>query len=462
MNNYRPLNIVIMVVAGLAFIRLVGFMLSFGEGCLQMDFCAFYTAGEASRAGLSPYINHFSHTPPVWDGVGVFQHSRFLYPPLVAVLFHPLALLPYHVAKYFWMLANLLAVFASLCVAIRVSAPTLRNHYSWGMILFLLMFSPLLILLERGQIDGISLVLVTTSIALIATGKRPGVSGVLIALATLLKLHTILLLPFLVLRGKWRVIAGFVIGTLFILMLSVMLCGRSALVRYAKVEFPRISAFGEGGTRDMRADNSVISSLRPVSSLVTKEGRTYQLEHFKFVINASVARTRIGQWTRDSLSKLGLPSSMSIVSLLIFGGFFSLAVLFQWRMRFSVCLKPETEFLYWQLALVIVLLSAPLTWVMNTIWLVALIPFVVNKLMEREATGRTSAWGITLITLGLLVAAAPDYLAFPQQLPPSRMSQLAGDCKYVIAELAILAGLAIHLWSSGVPRLKEQESQAID
>ena len=51
---------------------------------LQMDFSAYYTAGEALSVGLSPYVTHVSTDPVIWDGQGRYRHSRFLYPPLVA------------------------------------------------------------------------------------------------------------------------------------------------------------------------------------------------------------------------------------------------------------------------------------------------------------------------------------------------------------------------------------------
>ncbi len=84
-----------------------------------MDFAAFYTAGEALNHGLSPYVNHVTRDPPIWDGVDAFQHSRFLYPPLAAVLFQPIALLPYGVAKYLWMLLNLISVCCSLFITVK-------------------------------------------------------------------------------------------------------------------------------------------------------------------------------------------------------------------------------------------------------------------------------------------------------------------------------------------------------
>src|SRR6185436_700092 len=63
---------------------------------LQQDLAAYWVAGAARSAGLDPYVNHVGGpvAPELWDGVAVFAHSRFLYPPLIAELFRPLARLP--------------------------------------------------------------------------------------------------------------------------------------------------------------------------------------------------------------------------------------------------------------------------------------------------------------------------------------------------------------------------------
>ncbi len=79
-----------------------------------MDLAAFYTAGEALNHDLSPYRSHAARDPAIWDGVARFQHSRFLYPPQVAVLFRALAWLPYAGAKRLWLALRLAAVAASL------------------------------------------------------------------------------------------------------------------------------------------------------------------------------------------------------------------------------------------------------------------------------------------------------------------------------------------------------------
>src|SRR5215471_4134312 len=77
----------------------------------QQDFAAYFVAGAARRAGLDPYVNHAGapEGAGLWDGVALFSHSRFLYPPLVADLFRPLATLPYALAKALFTAAGLAA-----------------------------------------------------------------------------------------------------------------------------------------------------------------------------------------------------------------------------------------------------------------------------------------------------------------------------------------------------------------
>jgi hypothetical protein len=353
-------------------------------------------------------------------------------------------MLPYHAAKYLWMAVNLLAVFASMLLSARVSGVKLRSIGGLLSVTLLLTFHPLLTLLERGQIDGISLGLISMGVFLVSARRHQGVAGVLVAAATILKLHTVLLLPFLLLRRKWRVLAGYTAGVLTMLVLSLTICGPSVLAHYAKFDFPRISTFGESGTSGMLADSSVISSLRPGPGLTVKGGRTYAAERFSFVANATLVRTPVGHLAQEFLSRLNLPSSRSSASLLIFLGFFGLLAFLQRRGLFAALAQPTGDFLYWQLVLVVVLLSAPLTWVMNTVWLVPLLPFAVKGTVTPLPSGRHAS--LVMLTLGLVAAALPDQRSFRLLLP--FMDSIA-QYKYVLAELAIAAGLYLHLHAQG-------------
>lgn len=412
-----------------------------------MDFAAFYTAGEALNAGLDPYQSHIMRSPPIWDGVDLFQHSRFLYPPLVATLFQPVAWLPYHLAKVLWMLLSLLALAASLVFAMRVAGVALDDTVAWATWLIVLVYHPLLTFLERGQIDSITMLLITVGIVWLSQRRREGAAGLLLALATLLKLHTVLMLPFLLLRRRWRALAGYAAGGIVLLLLSLLLNGPAMLLQYATVEFPRISRFGEWGTDDMRVDPDRVAALQPGPGLTTKDGRVYSHEVFAFVSNASLGRTQAGYRLQERLAAAGVGSPQSVAALLAFVLLLASVGLCHALDGFVDLSRPEFGFLYWQLVLVIVLLSAPLTWVMNTIWLLALLPVVLRRLTSRSAAApypwhRQLGW--LAIAIGLTIAALPDTLAYALLMPTGVLGEAAQQ-KYVIAQLTLAIGLMLYL-----------------
>ena len=102
------------------------------------------------------------------------------------------------------------------------------------------------------------------------------------------------------------------------------------------------------------------------------------------------------------------------------------------------------------------MLSAPLTWVMNTVWLLMLLPFTINGLFAPHPL--TKRISLVLVSAGLLMAAVADHYAFPMLLPSVMLSSLRHD-KYVLAELLVAAGLILWLLpaSWGSRRLRDPQ-----
>ena len=67
-NRQRLSRTLLALILLVTTIRLIGYIVRFIGESLQMDFAAFYTAGEALNAGLSPYRTHLQVEPPIWDG----------------------------------------------------------------------------------------------------------------------------------------------------------------------------------------------------------------------------------------------------------------------------------------------------------------------------------------------------------------------------------------------------------
>jgi hypothetical protein len=383
----------------------------YGLNELQMDFSAFFTAGEALNNGYSPYKNNVVNTPPVWDGVAVYDFSRFLYPPITATLFRPLALLPYSAAKLVWLAFTLGCLALSLFVWLKTfNLPGDKvPHWQYGFI-FVAFFFPLYPFIERGQIDSVTMLVLNFSFFLMLKHPKMSLlSGILLALATVLKLNCIFFVPFLFLRRRLTVVTGFIIGSFILLSLSFLLNGVDNTLNYARVDFPRISRLGENGTDEQLLPREVISNhlAGTPAGYTIKQAQTYLVSTLNF--DGQVSLTQLILFL---VANFDYYLNQSFVSLLIFLGFFLLVLVREkTRPRESQALPLRSEFLFWQLVMIIVLLASPLTWVMNLVWLCPLFFLFLYYLKNKNRLN--NRYSLLLILAGLILIAVPDHFNLP-------------------------------------------------
>jgi hypothetical protein len=212
---------------------------------LQQDFAAYFVAGAARRAGLDPYVNQLGGgAPELWDGVAVFAHSRFLYPPIAAEIFRAFALLPYPLAKALWT-ALMVAAWVGAAVA---TARAVGGRSASAVALGAgALFYPLHLALERGQIEPLVLLLLVVAFgapsraragaALAAAAAfKPALAGVVVVLAAL---------------GRWRVVGAALAGLAAVALASVVVSGPALAREYATRVLPRAALYGEGGDAAM-------------------------------------------------------------------------------------------------------------------------------------------------------------------------------------------------------------------
>ena len=126
----------------------------------------------------------------------------FTYPPLAAILFIPVALLPYPVALVGWTLASAVLLWWCLVIVLRHAVPAVNHRVIATWILPLaLLAEPVRETLGFGQINIILMALVLAD----TLTRRPWLPrGVLIGLAAAIKLTpAVFILVFLV-RRQWR------------------------------------------------------------------------------------------------------------------------------------------------------------------------------------------------------------------------------------------------------------------
>ena len=435
----RLARVALAIVLAAAAVRMGVLALRFGRESVQADFSAFYTAGQAARAGLSPYWNAPDRVPPLWDGVSLYETSRFLYPPLAASLFAPLTLLGYATAKHAWMALTLAAMAGAMVVLGRALARRPTPEAVLALAAFACLFQPVVLHLERGQVDALTLLAIALALRpMVAQDRDAFGSGLLLAAGSVLKPNVAALVPFLVLRRRWRALGGFAVGAAGAVVATVALHGTGGLAAYLTRELPRISVEGEAHGDERRLAPAVLARLRrgAPDGLTVRDGRLYRTESLRFVTNASL--------TRPLKRRLGLRMGPSRLSLLVLAGLVAAAALAHAGRRSSqVAWSPVGELAYWQAALAAVLLAWPVTWAMNAVWLLpAALVVACAWPPARAATSR--AW-LLGCAAGLLLAAVPDSAAL---LVLGRWASF----KYVLGEsLVFLSLLAVSVTSARTP-----------
>jgi hypothetical protein len=422
----RTTSVLLALLLALAGLHLGMFTWRSVTHSLQLDLAAYVTAGQAVAEGLDPYRNWPDRDPPLWDGKAAYEHSRFLYPPLVAWLFAPLGGLPYAWAKALFTVGSLLALALACALLVR----DLPGPQRALVVLGLATAYPLLPLLERGQVDAITLLLVVLAFRPALEGRKPGaVSGAWLALAVLLKLNAVFLAAFWLVRRFDRALAGFLAAAAALGLASLLLHGPGPLRDYVIRELPRIARYGEEGPRETRIPAEKLAELRGFApeGFVRRDGRLYEADSLGFVANASLARVASRFFRR------AVPAPRTVI--------FALAIVAVTLALTRACGgkappgDPSRELAFLSAALASVLLAGPLTWAMNTVWL---LPAAVLLARRSRSFALAKDWALAVMAAGLLLVWLPDQYAWPA-LYGTRPA--LGDYKYV-------AGATLCLWAS--------------
>jgi hypothetical protein len=436
------LTVILSLILLVSLYRIVHYTILFSEQSLQMDFTAYYTAGKSLNNDLSPYVNYILTKWEMWDGVATLKHSRFLYPPLVANLFQPLANLPYINAKYIWNFFNLLCYLTcfSLLVFIFFRKNKDEFYIKLNKILFAgilaLNFFPFFALLERGQIDCITLLFILLGFTfLFKNNKSEFLSGVFFGIATLFKLYSFLLIPFFLIQKKYKIVYGYFTGIFVLVILTLVISGKNLSYDYVTKEAPRIAKYGSGGSEDMRIPVWILQAYFPMTptSISSIDGRPYLTESISFNSKASFISL-----LAVIMSKM---FSNSVLSLFVFGVFLVLIFIFRKKLSPDLNIHP---LIYWQVVLIIITLSSPYTWVMNLVWLMpsAFILIEIIPWLYREKRFVLLAF----LIIGYLLLSLPDNLLLTKDI------KIIGEIfksRFIAAEFILLFSLAVVLLKSG-------------
>lgn len=144
------------------------------------------------------------------------------YPPLFAYAMQPLSQLNYRTAQSIWFGLNTLLLGGLIALCMRLSGSTLARRY-WGiLILIMLVAPPTRLSLQLGQV---SILIAVMLVGCLALERRPYLAGLLLAIASWIKLTPIVIGVRYALRRPRSVLWWTIIAGLALLALSLLAYG---------------------------------------------------------------------------------------------------------------------------------------------------------------------------------------------------------------------------------------------
>jgi Glycosyltransferase family 87 len=199
------------------------------------DFSVFYSSGLTLRHGGASHLYDAGEQTRAEDQAGALKtRTGFMvnaYPPVNALLFLPLSFMTYRAAYLIWGAINVfLWIFFQDRLRPYAPVPSLIFRYFMLCSLFL----PLWLALIEGQTTLI--LLVAYSLAFVSMKRGEDFkAGAYLGLG-LLKFHIVLPFAFIcLLRGKWKLIAGFASVGALLGGLSLLLVGPQGVLSYVKL-----------------------------------------------------------------------------------------------------------------------------------------------------------------------------------------------------------------------------------
>lgn len=203
------------------------------------DFLQYYSAGHEVIAGhaadayrWTPMLNEEQAIAyPYRVPVNVFQ-PFFIYPPIAALLFAFFALLPYDVARFVWFIVSAVALAASLLLLERTLGLTGRAAaaFRFAAIIFLPVFQTLF----QGQVTGFLLLAFAAAAAFLVRGE-PLLAGVSLSVVTVKPQLLVVVLPVLLVRGRWKVLAAFTAAVVVEGLVALVVLGPATTAGYLRV-----------------------------------------------------------------------------------------------------------------------------------------------------------------------------------------------------------------------------------
>ena len=200
------------------------------------DFQDYLFAAQQIAVGGDPYADFVrNHVPWDWS-----LSSGYLYPPAFAVTLIPLTWVSNDLAVRIWLFVIQAAVLASLLIIYRVIGSP-RRAEMLAVVAVLTTFFPLANTVFAGTMNSLLLLLLTGAWACWLR-RRDVMTGTLVGVAAIFKLFPLALLPYLVWRRHWKLVAAVSLTGLGGLAVGLVVTSLDHNIYYFRDMLPHLAA----------------------------------------------------------------------------------------------------------------------------------------------------------------------------------------------------------------------------
>jgi hypothetical protein len=191
-----------------------------GAVILVVLFCIIYLGWV--RTDMSDFGVCYKNGSRILQGETLYRisdgHLQFKYAPVSALIYAPLALLPYEAAKAIWYILELCLLFATFWISYKLLPSRLKGPVFVLGLSFLILLKFIGREIELGQVN-ILIIFILTAMLAAELKKHDTTAGILWAISLFFKPYALILLPYFILRKRLKLIA---VGS-FILILGLAL-----------------------------------------------------------------------------------------------------------------------------------------------------------------------------------------------------------------------------------------------
>ena len=162
-----------------------------------IDFPVYYAAGRSLIGGRADLYSPDFALGPVMD---------YRYPPFFLIVLYPLWLVPYSAAAYLWFTMSAIEVACIVLIVIRIF-PELRKSKTLVLLVVLAVAQYFVMVLHYGNAHLLVVALMFGSFYCVLW-KKELAGGLLMGLAITIKVTPVLLLPYFILKRRWKLLAA--------------------------------------------------------------------------------------------------------------------------------------------------------------------------------------------------------------------------------------------------------------